>query len=371
MDRSAAFIPEASSSWVPTSVSRQSASAREPDLPGCEPFPLPANVVDDYDGRFEYWDRRTETAWRVSEPTSIWHEQPTRRLTRLAERVASLRGSPIECFGSADLLRLDADGGKRWIMQADEILYLHPGRARLSGPAVVVGEDALPDVVLEVDHSTDVRRWKLGVYQECGFPEIWVAVPWDHSSRRPGLTIHVRGDAGYAEASESRAFPGLDGVRHPSGPDRGADLHRDLGGARAGGAGDGPARGDDPGRRSDHALGEPAGGGEGARGRRAGDASPAGHRRARGPRRGRAAHARSRARRGPGRGPGVHRCRRLPAVPAGSVRCRAVTALLAMRDAPWLPGLGKRCRLSFGNRFAERERGSHLRRPRLDGVVWC
>ena len=208
MNRSAAFVPEASNSWAPTSVSRPSASASEPDLPGCEPFPLPANVVDDYDGRFEFWDRRTETAWKVSEPTSIWHEQPTRRLTRLAERVASLRGSPIECFGSADLLRLDADGGKRWIMQADEILYLHPRRAGLSGPAVVVGEDALPDVVLEVDHSTDARRWKLGVYQECGFPEIWVAVPWDHSSRRPGLTIHVCGDDGYAEVPESRAFPG-------------------------------------------------------------------------------------------------------------------------------------------------------------------
>ena len=207
MDRSAAFIPEAHS-WTPISASPAPASAREPDLPGCEPFPLPADAVDDYDGRFEFWDRRTETGWKVREPTSIWHEQPTRRLTRLVERVASLRGSPIECFGSADLLRLDAGGGKRWIMQADEILYLHPGRARLSGPAVVVGGDALPDVVLEVDHSTDVRRWKLGVYQECGFPEIWVAVPWDHSSRRPGLTIHVRGDAGYAEAPESRAFPG-------------------------------------------------------------------------------------------------------------------------------------------------------------------
>ena len=187
---------------------RPRASDIAPDLPGCESFHLPASAFDTYEGRLEFWDGRTETAWKVREPTSTWHEQPTRRLARLAERVASLRGSPIECFGSADLLRLDAAGRKRWIMQADEILYLHPGRARISGPAVVVGEDTLPDMVLEVDHSTDVRRWKLGVYLECGFPEIWVAVPWDHSARRPGLTIHVRGDAGYAEAAESRAFPG-------------------------------------------------------------------------------------------------------------------------------------------------------------------
>ena len=206
MKQSAAFTPNASSSSV--RVSLPPASDRAPDLPGCESFHLPASALDAHDGRFEFWDGKTETAWKVREPTSIWHEQPTRRLTRLAERVASLRGSPIECFGSADLLRRDAAGGKRWIMQADEILYLHAGRARISGPAVVVGEDTLPDVVLEVDHSTDVRRWKLGVYQECGFQEIWVAVPWDHSTRRPGLTIHVRRDEGYVEAAESRAFPG-------------------------------------------------------------------------------------------------------------------------------------------------------------------
>jgi len=59
-----------------------------------------------------------------------------------------------------------------------------------------------------VDHSTDVRRWKLGVYQECGFPEIWVEVPWNASVRRPGLAIHVRRGDGYREEGESLAFPG-------------------------------------------------------------------------------------------------------------------------------------------------------------------
>ena len=29
-------------------------------------------------------------------------------------------------FGSADLVRRDAAGRKRWLMQADEVLYLHP-----------------------------------------------------------------------------------------------------------------------------------------------------------------------------------------------------------------------------------------------------
>ena len=44
----------------------------------------------------------------------------------MAERVAALRGSRIMSFGSADLVRRDAAGRKRWLMQADEVLYLHP-----------------------------------------------------------------------------------------------------------------------------------------------------------------------------------------------------------------------------------------------------
>ena len=68
--------------------------------------------------------------------------------------------------------------------------------------------DPLPDVVLEVDHTTDVRRRKLGIYMESGFPEIWVLVPWESSARRPGLAIHVRRGDGYREERSSRAFPG-------------------------------------------------------------------------------------------------------------------------------------------------------------------
>ena len=93
-------------------------------------------------------------------------------------------------------------------MQADEVLYLHPDRVRLQGPAIDVDADPLPDVVLEVDHTTDVRRRKLGIYKESGFPEIWVLVPWEASVRSPGLAIHVRRGAGYREEGESRAFPG-------------------------------------------------------------------------------------------------------------------------------------------------------------------
>ena len=126
----------------------------------------------------------------------------------MATRVAVLRGSPIRCFGSSALARLDERGRKRWLMEADEVLYLHAPRLRFSGSVIDVDADPLPDVVLEVDHTTDVRRRKLGIYKECGFPEIWVLVPWASSRRQRGFAIHVRGEDGYREVPESAAFPG-------------------------------------------------------------------------------------------------------------------------------------------------------------------
>ncbi len=183
-----------------------------PDLPGCESFPLTERELETFDERIEAWDARTETAWRVRD-VSPWHEQPAQRLAMLSARIASVRGAPIECFGSASLVRLDAAGRRRQLLQADNVVYVHPARWKDRGRRVDVDADLLPDVVLEVDHTTDVRRWKLGKYQEWGFPETWVLVPWKKSVRAPGLTIHVR-DAGgaYRQAAESAAFPGWTAV---------------------------------------------------------------------------------------------------------------------------------------------------------------
>ena len=95
---------------------------RDEDFPGCESFHLPAGELDHYEGRLESWDGATETAWKVCEPTSIQHEQPSRRLAQMTGQFAMVRGSPIVCFGSGDLVRLDASGRRRWLMQADEVL---------------------------------------------------------------------------------------------------------------------------------------------------------------------------------------------------------------------------------------------------------
>ena len=182
------------------------------DFPGCKPVRLPREELDHGDVRLEYWDAATETAW-ICDPVSSWHEGPAHRLGRLAERIAAVRGAPVECFGCTDLTERDAHGEPRLIMQADQSVYLHPARARLPRPVLTIGEHDFPDVVLEVDHTTDVRRRKLPQYEAWGFPELWVEVPEADApsrarSRRPGLTIHLLEDGAYREAAASRAFPG-------------------------------------------------------------------------------------------------------------------------------------------------------------------
>ncbi len=102
-------------------------------------------------------------------------------------------------------------------------MYLHPDRDVPGGSAMVVGEDVLPDVVLEVDHTTDARRGKLALYESWGLREVWVDVPEVPAQSRPvnrppGLTIHVLEPDGYSTAYESRAFPGW----------KAAEIHRAM-----------------------------------------------------------------------------------------------------------------------------------------------
>ena len=179
-------------------------------FPGCRPGRLLTDRLTNFEGRLEYWDARTETAWVVAEPTGGIHEGTSRRLIHLAERIALVRGTPIASFGSVDLLVRDAGGAPERMMQADETLYLHPGRARLPEGSLVIGEHDLPDVVLEVDHTTDVRPGKLPLYESWGFPELWVVVPpAGERRRRPaGVTIHRLEGGRYRSAAASRAFPG-------------------------------------------------------------------------------------------------------------------------------------------------------------------
>ena len=183
------------------------------EFPGCTPRRLKRSEIALYEGRLEFWDAHTETAW-VCEPTTPVHERPSRALAALAERIAAVRGSPVTCLGSMDLMLRDAAGAPRRIMQADESLYLRPFSANLPhAGAMVVGEHDFPDVVLEVDHTTDARRGKLKLYEAWGFPEVWIQVPGTPSpsrpkSRLPALTIHLLEGGAYRVSGESRTFPG-------------------------------------------------------------------------------------------------------------------------------------------------------------------
>ena len=191
-------------------------AARQPALefPGCVAVPMTREELELREERLELWDARAETAWVIRDFPSPTHEQPGHAFPALAQVIAAVRGSPIKCFGTMGLLLRGRAGAPRRVMQADQSVYLRPDRAVLPGiDAMVVGEHDPPDVVLEVDHTTDVRRGKLPQYEAWGFPELWVEVP-DQAARSrprrlvPGLTIYLLGEGGYETVSESRAFPG-------------------------------------------------------------------------------------------------------------------------------------------------------------------
>ena len=157
-----------------TTVPRPAEHGAPLEFPGCRPVHISRAGIVDFERRIEYWDAATETAM-VCEPVSTYHEHPGQRLRELLTLIAQMRGSPIATFGAADLL--------------------------------------LPDVVLEVDNTTDVRRGKLSLYESWGFPEVWVEVPEQFSPSRPaglrpGLTIHLLEGGRFRTASSSRAFPG-------------------------------------------------------------------------------------------------------------------------------------------------------------------
>ena len=279
----------------------------ELEFTGCKAVPMTYAQLRRYDGRLEVWDAEAETAWMVREPTSPTHENPSHGLAGLVERIAAVRGSSIKCYGSMDLLVRDEHGKPRRIMQADQTVYLHPRRAELVGAdAMVVGRHSYPDVVLEVDHTTDVRRGKLKLYESWGFPEVWVEVPEHRVASRPrglapGLTIHLLEEGTYRASPESRAFPGWRaeaiheamneagrsvrtnevlerlgrrlGSREGTGPDDDALMRSLRGQSRAEGMAEGMAEGEKKGRTKGLAEGRRKGRAEGlAEGERRGRA---------------------------------------------------------------------------------------------------
>ena len=179
-------------------------------FPGCDPVPMSWDDVRAYEAKdIWYWDGDTNTAWVVREITAD-HEMPTHRLPSLMTRISLERGSGIHCFGSASLIFRRPDGKPGKMMEPDQSVFLHP-REPGRGDGIVLGRDRLPDVVMETDHTTDVRRRKLDMYREWGFPELWVEVPDAGAPSRPrglaaGLTIYVLEGGEYRRVAASPAF---------------------------------------------------------------------------------------------------------------------------------------------------------------------
>ena len=194
----------------------EEAPLRSTDFPGCRAFHIPPEEIEDYEGRLEYWEARTGTAI-LCEPTSPHHELPGARLAGLTRLIAASRGAPIESYGTSDLVRFGTLQPFERLLQADQIVYIDPPSPDDLGSKVDVDGRFLPDVVLEVDHTTDARVRKLHFYQAWKFPEVWIEVPDIRApsrprSRKPGLTIHLLEGDGYRVARSSRAFPGWSAI---------------------------------------------------------------------------------------------------------------------------------------------------------------
>ncbi|MDE0193811.1 MAG: Uma2 family endonuclease [Gammaproteobacteria bacterium] len=176
-------------------------------LSGCRPFAMTDTHLIDYEGRYEYWE--DGVAWELGEP-SLRHEWPRSRLVEIIGDIAKMRGTPIALLGTTGLQERDARGTRLRAVQADELVCLD---WRYGLPDVfVVGELPLPDVVFEVDLTTDIRDRKLDVYAAWGVPELWVEVPdagMPSKRKRPGLTILLLDDGAFRESAESAAFPTL------------------------------------------------------------------------------------------------------------------------------------------------------------------
>lgn len=190
----------------------ESVSDENEDFPGCDPVPMSwDDVLAAEGGRIWYWDGDTQTAWVVRDGSAD-HEVQGSRLASLMTRIALERGKDIHCFGSVYLMMRQPDGTTRRMMAPDQAVFLHP-REPGRGDGIALGRDRLPDVVFETDHTTDVQRRKLGMYEQWGFPELWVDVPDAETRSRPsglgaGLTIHLLEDGEYRPVPKSRALPG-------------------------------------------------------------------------------------------------------------------------------------------------------------------
>ena len=185
----------------------------ELEFPGCYARPMTVAEYDEYEGRIEFFDSRAGIAWLAREAAHFPHERPLNMFGPLLREIGMTRGSQIVCGGMVEIRRTFPDGRTRRI-QPDQMVYLDPATLDRTGPQYLTArEDPTPDVVVEVDSTTDARRCRLKLYEAWGFPELWVEVPNAYAPNRPaglrpGLTIYLLEAGRYVPSPSSRAFPG-------------------------------------------------------------------------------------------------------------------------------------------------------------------
>ena len=181
-------------------------------LSGCEPVHVPLDEIADYEFRYEYWDAETETAWEVRD-VSAAHDEPCDQIVELVRDIGKVRGMRVTTLGSVTLVEEDDHRNRVQAAHPDKVIYLKRPEKPIQGNIIVKGPfpvRPVPDVLLEVDLTTDVRDRKLDLYASWGIPELWVEVPdasMPSKRKRPGFTIHTLEGGKYQTQDESTAFP--------------------------------------------------------------------------------------------------------------------------------------------------------------------
>jgi Uma2 family endonuclease len=126
------------------------------------------------------------------------HSRPSRLLDRLLGEFCERRGLVLEAWG-------DATWRKKTALKAAEAdcCYYVSNADRVIGKKgfSLDKSDPPPDIVVEIDLTTDSRR-KFSIYAGFGVPEVWI---YDGESLRFYELIEGR----YEEAPNSRNLPGL------------------------------------------------------------------------------------------------------------------------------------------------------------------
>ena len=144
--------------------------------------------------------------------------------------IGMVRGIRVPCFGNRGLALLDDADRRLRVLHPDQSVYLTPPVCYDGHGDIPIQQSGFPDIVMEVDNTTDTRKGKLKLYEEMGVPELWIEVPriWLDSPDAkppqrppgvvPGLTIFLLADGKYREYPASRALLGW----------RAADIHEAL-----------------------------------------------------------------------------------------------------------------------------------------------